>query len=163
MSTSIRRIRPEDASELRRMRLAALTDMPSAFGSTLERELAFSDADWSRRATQSSTGPDSVMFFAEADSEIVGLVGGFRTETATELVSMWVTPDARDLGVGRQLVDAVTEWAQEQPPERVELWVTRGNAAALRLYETSGFRVTGDHQPLPSDPCVDEIRMRREL
>lgn len=45
----------------------------------------------------------------------------------------------------------------------VELWVTRGNDAAVRLYETAGFRLTGGHQPLPSDPCKDELRMRLPL
>ena len=43
--------------------------------------------------------------------------------------------------------------------ERVELWVTRGNDPARHLYESMGFVETGDHQPLPSDPCKDEIRM----
>ena len=45
--------------------------------------------------------------------------------------------------------------------DAVELWVTRGNDRAVRLYESAGFRATGDHQPLPSDPCRDELRMRR--
>ena len=39
------------------------------------------------------------------------------------------------------------------------LWVTRGNAPAQLLYESMGFRETGEYQPLPSDPCADEIRM----
>jgi hypothetical protein len=30
----------------------------------------------------------------------------------------------------------------------------------MRLYEAAGFRLTGGHQPLPSDPCKDELRMR---
>jgi hypothetical protein len=33
----------------------------------------------------------------------------------------------------------------------------------MRLYEATGFRLTGDYQPLPSDPCKDELRMRRAL
>jgi hypothetical protein len=42
---------------------------------------------------------------------------------------------------------------------RSGLWVTRGNEPAQRLYQSIGFRVTGEHQPLPSDPCKDEVRM----
>jgi hypothetical protein len=45
----------------------------------------------------------------------------------------------------------------------VELWVTRGNDAALHLYESQGFCRTGEHEALPSDPCKDELRMRRML
>jgi ribosomal protein S18 acetylase RimI-like enzyme len=47
--------------------------------------------------------------------------------------------------------------------ETVELWVTRGNDAAVHLYEAAGFSLTGDHQPLSSDPCKDELRMRLPL
>jgi RimJ/RimL family protein N-acetyltransferase len=43
------------------------------------------------------------------------------------------------------------------------LWVTESNAPARRLYERCGFTPTGDRQPLPSDPSLPEIRMRRAL
>jgi hypothetical protein len=29
----------------------------------------------------------------------------------------------------------------------------------LALYQRAGFALTGDYQPLPSDPCRDELRM----
>ena len=60
--------------------------------------------------------------------------------------------------IDRKLVDAVVEWAGDDP---VELWVTRGNDPAIALYERCGFSLTDEVQPLPSDPCKDEIRMRR--
>ncbi len=71
---------------------------------------------------------------------------------------MWTDPAARSTGVGRALVDEVVAWATG---ESVQLWVTQGNSAAQRLYESCGFVLTGDYQPLPSDPCKDEVRMRR--
>ena len=55
-------------------------------------------------------------------------------------------------------MDAVVAWAGDDP---VELWVTRGNDPAIALYERCGFSLTDEVQPLPSDPCKDEIRMRR--
>jgi ribosomal protein S18 acetylase RimI-like enzyme len=45
----------------------------------------------------------------------------------------------------------------------VNLWVTRGNDAAVHLYESQGFCRTGEHEALPSDPCNYELRMRRML
>ncbi len=76
---------------------------------------------------------------------------------------MWVSPAQRRMGVAARLVDAVVEWARETGATTVALWVTRGNDAAERLYETQGFHLTGDHQPLPSDPCKDELRMHRNV
>ena len=76
---------------------------------------------------------------------------------------MWVSPTHRRARTASELVDAVVRWAVETGAPTVELWVTRGNDAAVGLYEAAGFRLTGDHQPLPSDPCKDELRMRRAL
>ena len=112
------------------------------------------------RDRSNAAGSEHTAFFAFDGGECVGLVGGHQAETGdhVDLVSMWTAPAARGKGVGAALVDAVIEWADGRA---VELWVTRGNDAALRLYERCGFVETGDHQPLPSDPCKDEIRMRR--
>ena len=83
--------------------------------------------------------------------------------STAELISMWVAPSARRSGAGAELVRHVIEWASESGYRRVELWVTRGNEAAERLYRGLGFTETGDVKPLPSDPCKDERRMRLEL
>ena len=69
----------------------------------------------------------------------------------------------RRAGIAAKLVEAVVGWATETNATSVDLWVTRGNEAALKLYEAAGFQATGEHQPLPSDPCKDELRMRRTL
>lgn len=156
---SVRRIRPYDAEILRTTRLAALLDTPSAFARTHAEEVEYPADEWASRARRGSAGAASTTFFAAVDGEIVGLVGGFRVEPSrgVELVSMWVAPEGRGRGVGAALVDAVVEWAGD---DRVELWVTRGNEPAIGLYERCGFTMTDEVQPLPSDPCKDEIRMR---
>ena len=85
------------------------------------------------------------------------------TAPTVELVSMWTAPLARRSGFGRKLIEAVLSWATKLGATSVELWVTRGNNLALALYEAIGFRETGEHQTLPSDPCKDEIRMTLRL
>lgn len=110
-----------------------------------------------------AAGEHSVTFFAVVDESVVGLVSAHRPDPAdlsAELVSMWVSPAHRRAGIAAELVTAVVDWAHQTGMATVELWVTRGNDAAVRLYEYAGFRATGDHQPLPSDPCKDELRMR---
>jgi GNAT superfamily N-acetyltransferase len=161
MTVTVRRVDPDEWPLLKRVRLAALADAPSAFGSTLAAESDRPDDEWRVRAAAGSSGRDRVTFFAFDGDDVVGLVGGYRSDDAAagiDLVSMWTAPSARRRGVGRALVDAVIDWAGG---EDVSLWVTRGNDPARRLYESMGFVETGEYQPLPSDPCKDEVRMIR--
>src|SRR5690349_21739409 len=115
MPVTVRRIRSDEADVLRMHRLAALKDTPSAFGSTYERESAYTAEEWIVRARSGAEGPDRATFFGIAGSSIVGLVGGLRSEvdpSVVDLVSMWTSPDTRRAGVGRALVSAVIEWAR---------------------------------------------------
>jgi GNAT superfamily N-acetyltransferase len=162
MGVAVRRVRPDEGLVLKEIRLGALLDSPFAFGSTYAAEAELTDEQWMHRATLSSSGSDRVTFLAWTDRRATGLVGGYRVEHApetVELVSMWAAPEARRSGAGRLLVQAIIDWAIEAGSSAVELWVTRGNEPAQRFYESLGFRETGEHQPLPSDPCKEEVRM----
>jgi GNAT superfamily N-acetyltransferase len=162
----IRRITALDGMLLRRVRLEALKDAPSAFSSTLDLEAGRTDAEWVERAVAGSRGRDRATFFGMVDDRVVGLVGGFRPEassTAVEMVSMWVAPDARRSGVGAALIDAVQAWAVET--EAMSIWagVMRGNDAARRLYSSKGFGERGSARPLASDASRSEVRMELSL
>ena len=162
----IRRISAADGPELKEIRLAALRDAPSAFGSTYAEEAERSDTEWSERARLASTGLDRITFLARLDARPIGIAGGYREEeqsTEVDLVSMWTAPDVRRTGTGRLLVREVIDWAAQTGASSVGLWVTRGNSPAQLLYESMGFRETGEYQALPSDPCADEIRMRLDF
>ena len=159
---SVRRVGPGDAGLYRTIRLAALKDAPSAFGSTHAAEVARPDQEWSERAAAGSTGSASAMFFAEDAGDIVGLGGGYReaeSDGLVEVVSMWVAPGLRNRGVGRALLEAVITWAEETGGAQVALWVTCGNTPAESLYRSMGFVPTGERQALPSDPSLLEARM----
>ncbi len=148
------------------VRVIPLADSPSAFGSTHAAEADRDDDFWIDRAGRSSTGTEIATFLARVDRPVVGLVTAFRvekTKTSFEIVSMWTAPHGRRSGAGRRLVGAVTEWAISGRASEIGLWVIRGNAGAQRFYESLGFTETGDFQPLPSDPCKDEVRMRLDL
>ena len=162
----VRRVRADEGRALRAIRLAALQESPAAFGSTYEAEARRADGEWTERAQRGAAGVDRVTFFAVVNDDLVGLVGGFRPDSGgstVDLVSMWTAPAARRLGVGRALVAAVLQWATEVSATTVHLWVTQGNEPAFRLYESMGFRPTGESQPLPSDPARDELAMTRDL
>jgi RimJ/RimL family protein N-acetyltransferase len=162
--TVVRRITAADGALLCEMRLRALQDAPYAFESTYAAEVDRPPQQWDAQADRRAAGGDDVTFFAIDGEACVGLVGGYRHppehHVDAELVSMWVAPSHRGTDVATRLVDALLDWADhEADSTTVGLWVTRGNAAAQRLYERMGFVETGEVKPLVSDPDKDELRM----
>ena len=88
------------------------------------------------------------------------MAGGYQSVPGTiELISMFVRPQARGGGVGEALIDTVSDWARERRATSVHLWVTETNKAARLLYKRCGFSVTGERQPLPSNPNASEVGM----
>ncbi len=147
----VRRVGPGDEPTVRSLRIAALTDSPEAFGSTLERELARTPDDWTAMV---GTG---ALFVLEDDDGPAGLVGGLLEEGRVDLVSLWVAPAARGRGGGDALVRAVLDWAG---PSEVRLWVVDGDRPARRLYERHGFVPTGERWVRERDGMV-ELALRR--
>jgi GNAT superfamily N-acetyltransferase len=149
-----------DWQALRDIRLEALRDAPSAFASTYAGEAAHDEAHWRGR---SSRGGMFLAYLAGV-SEPAGLAGGYQADPVTvELVSMYVRPPARGRGVGEALVAAVAGWADARQAASLHLWVTETNAPARALYQRCGFALTGERQPLPSDPSFSEVAMARPL
>jgi len=158
----VRETVPDDWQALRDIRLEALRDAPTAFGSTYELEVLRGEAHWRDRVARGGT---FLAFVPEVSAtEPAGLIGGYQEDPVTvELVSMYVRPRARGRGVGEALVAAVIDWAGNRNAECVRLWVTETNAPARALYERCGFALTGERQPVPYNPGFDEVAMARPL
>jgi len=156
----VREVTQEDWETLRDVRLAALREAPSAFGSSYAREAPFTEEQWRGRINDRS-----VTFFAYLPESVepAGLAGVYVPDGVADVVSMWVRPSARGRGVGEALIGATADWAKARDHAALVLWVTESNTAARRLYDRCGFALTGDRQPLPSDPTLPEVRMRRPL
>ena len=144
----VRQLQAGEWATLRTVRLAALADAPEAFGSTIARELAFGEAEWRDRA---ATAPN---FIAWNEDEPVGLVtvicrhndDGTGSPLEWELVSMWVSPDARGSGATDLLVATVAGVVRAGSGQEVTLWVADGNDRARAFYLRAGFRPTGLRQ-----------------
>lgn len=168
MATQIRRIRSDEWREMRSLRLAALAAAPTAYGSTLAQEEAYSDEIWRERALGASSGCDRATFIAARESIWVGMVTGLAnqdgvTNGATLVVAMFVATSARRQGIGVELVDAVCSWARNCGANQLALWVTSGNAPAVALYQHCGFQFTGEAKPLAHTPTLIERQMVRRL
>ena len=144
---------------MRAIRLRALLDAPDAFASTFEEAAARSAESWSQQVVELPT------FVAVRDGLDVGVVRCMRDETdpqAAFLISMWVAPEVRRLGVGGELVDAVIEWARSNGVNRLLLDVADDNPHAIALYTRKGFQPSGEVSTLP--PPREHIHQhQREL
>ena len=158
----IKRITPETAFVFKRVRLRALAESPTAFSSTYARESQFADEEWRRRAERCSGDGKDAMFLAFEDYVLCGIAGTLRdmeNEGRAQLVSMWVDPAYRRLGVGKALIDAAVEWNLARAVSELALMVTSVNVAAISFYERLGFAKTGVTEQYPNDPSIIEYEM----
>src|SRR5680860_232452 len=89
----IRLVDAEAWAAWRQIRLTALADTPTAFGSTYESEIGFVESDWRSRLGQG--GPAVLALGA---GEPVGMGAGYQDlEGWLHLVAMWVDPRWRCL------------------------------------------------------------------
>ena len=139
----IRRLVIGDETVLRDIRLQALLDSPSAYGSTYEHEFELVEEDWRNRLARN----DAVTLVIEQDDGVaIGLVTGAIDDDFADigwLLSMWVNPAMRGNGAAGQLIDEVIAWSKLQNCTSIRLQVTDGNTSAERAYLKRGFRRTG--------------------
>jgi GNAT superfamily N-acetyltransferase len=161
----IHTVQRSDWREYRQIRLAALKDSPSAFASTWQEEASLAPSQWKKQARRSQRGRALTIVVAVDDAgHWVGLAGGYRPGgqgADAELMSMWVVPQNRRLGLGPELVRAVVAWADGHGASIIGLWVNQASRPAISLYEKVGFRRTGEIGKVPSDPTQQAIRMLR--
>jgi len=124
----------DDWALWRDIRLAALAEAPSAFGSTLAD---WQDADESRWRERLRSVPYNIL--VELDGTPAGMASGVPENDAILLISMWVAPFARGRGIGDRLIEAVADWARGRDARSVVLDVVSDNLPALALYVRNGF------------------------
>ena len=75
------------------------------------------------------------------DGQSAGVALIARRGWTSRLAGMAIVPEARGCGVGRWLMDQLIAEARTRGERAMVLEVIEGNTAAVRLYETCGFRV----------------------
>lgn len=161
----VRRARADEWEALREIRLTALADSPHAFGSMLAEERDADEARWRGWITGEGWAGAVATFITDGPGPLLGMATGYRPDdrpTTGWLFAMWVRPERRGEGIGRQLVAAVEEWAAALDIDQLLLHVTDGNDGAVRFYASCGFVGTSDvPEPLRegSDRMTQTMRL----
>lgn len=137
----VRRLTAADAAAYRDLRLQALQNAPTAFGSSYEAESRQTVADFEGWMTR------SYIAGAWLGGVLVGSASFFRLDSAKaahrgNIWGVYVHPDARGHGVARALMTDVLAFARTQV-QQVHLAVVTDNDSARKLYEHLGFVTYG--------------------
>src|SRR5699024_6630610 len=86
------------------------------------------------------------------------------TENERELQAMWVSPSSRHSGIAQELAEAVFGWTAQDEGDTVTLYVGPDNEVAKGLYESLGFKDTGDRwEVVEDDPDAAWLKLARGL
>lgn len=167
MGLQLRRARPDEWQQARRLRLEMLGDAPDSFSERLEDARNWDDARWQGRLA-SALLHDSAMFVAVDESGDWQAQMGVReylnhSPARVWLLEVYVSPAHRSRGVAEQLLKAVEDWARERGHDELRLDVHETAAPARGFYSRAGFTETGKVQPHPKNPSQRELEMLKKL
>ena len=142
------------------IRKMTLQDAPAI--ADLEK-LCFSDP-WSEKSIASEVNnPLSYWLVAEENGEIAGYVGSQSVLDAADMMNLAVNPDYRRKGIGKALIDALTQHLMENNVIALLLEVRVSNLPAIALYEKLGFVQVGRRPKYYHNPREDALILRKEL
>lgn len=142
----IRRLAPGDAAAFKTLRLFALQESPTAFASSVDEEKDIPLATFEERLAFKA---DQGRFGAFDGGELVGVValgreGMQKLSHKAFIWGMYVHPAQRGKGLSKKLLGQAIALARSVPQIRqVNLIVNAANAAAIGLYEATGFITFG--------------------
>jgi GNAT superfamily N-acetyltransferase len=157
-----------DTPTVRAVIFEMLSESPLAFGESLADAQARSEDDWSALVQNLITPGIRIAFLAYDEDGACGFVCADsdlpQAGADTVVISrLWVAPRQRGSGLGKRLMDVVTEWAHEKNAVLLGLGVTEMNTNAMRFYEHLGYKDTGMRFPWPPDPTKQIIVLGRAL
>jgi [ribosomal protein S18]-alanine N-acetyltransferase len=147
-----------------RITIDALTRADVARCAELEKQLFEGDDPWPASAfLHEMASRHNHYAAARADDKLVGYAGiarlGLLPPHEYEVHTIGVDPAYQGQGIGRQLLDALLDFAKSGV---VYLEVRTDNAAAIALYHGAGFVVAGLRKRYYRVSGADAYTMRRE-
>jgi len=126
-------------------------------------EQASFKSPWKRAHFEAElSGGYSFPFVAESDGRVVGYVCLMSLFEVAQILDIAVSPDQRGRGIARVLMEHACALARERRAEILALEVRASSAAAIGLYQRSGFKRVGIRPDYYED-SEDAILMEKNL
>lgn len=141
----IQQLTADDAETYQELRLFALEESPTAFGSSYAEEAGRSLDVVAERLQDAR---NHVFGAFGDDGQLIGIITlrrGHHVKTAhkAHIFGMYVHPQHRRQGLGRALLQAAIARARDLGLRQINLSVVKANQAAVLLYESCGFEHFG--------------------
>lgn len=144
------------------MKILPMKQGHTAAAAELER-LCFAKP-WSEEALREECeNPNAVFLAAVADDELLGYCGMHTVLDECYMDNVAVSPEHRREGVGRALVLALCEAAEQRGAAFLTLEVRPTNEAAVRLYQSLGFAEVGRRKNFYTAPIEDALLMTKNF
>lgn len=145
---TIRLLTFDDAGDYRELRLQALRESATAFGSSYEHEAELPLSEFVARLRLHGDPANGIFGALNDSGRLIGMIGFSRENRPKRahigsLYSMYVLPECRGAQVGAALLDKAVSHARQLGLRQIILAVNTSNAAACGLYRSHGFERFG--------------------
>ena len=115
---------------------------------------------WTEKQVKSCDN-STVFFLAKADGKTVGYGGMYTVLDEGYITNIGVMPDYRRRGIGAKLVSKLIDYSVRNSLSFLSLEVRVSNIAAIKLYDSFGFKEVGKRKNFYSNPKEDALIMTR--
>jgi len=114
--------------------------------------------DWYGREqlAEEIADPKTHLFIAEVDSEIAGFAHAFVDGKEGDLLRLYIHPDHRRKGIGRELFESVCDKLLEYDIERIRAMVLAENELGNEFYRDLGFEKVSQGETIIGEEQFEE-------
>lgn len=125
-------------------------------------EAAAFSTPWSEVSIRAELDNEWAIWLVALEGEtLAGYLGVQFGPDGGDVMTIATAPEFRGKGVGKRLLAAMEERLTEKHLQWLTLEVRPSNAAAIRLYETQGFREVGRRPRYYKKPTEDALLMTK--
>ncbi|HWI89861.1 MAG TPA: GNAT family N-acetyltransferase [Flavisolibacter sp.] len=107
--------------------------------------------------------PNAVILKYQQNEKIVGCVYLEKKGSKLYLGMLSVLPEIQAQGIGKKLMKAADEYAEQNNCNTIEMTVISVRKELIACYERNGFKYTGKKEPFPEDGKFGNPRQQLEF